>query len=48
MKVGIVGGTGLIGRNLAFRLLEMGHSVRILSRFSNIPVLFQSKKTWRL
>ncbi len=44
MKVGIVGGTGLIGRNLAFRLLEMGYSVRILSRFSNIPVLFQSKK----
>lgn len=44
MKVGIVGGTGLIGRNLTFRLLEMGYSVKILSRYSNIPELLQSKK----
>ncbi|QCO31853.1 TIGR01777 family oxidoreductase [Leptospira interrogans] len=44
MKVGIVGGTGLIGRNLTFRLLEMGYSVKILSRFSNIPKLLQNKK----
>ncbi|WP_368638760.1 NAD-dependent epimerase/dehydratase family protein, partial [Leptospira interrogans] len=42
MKIGIVGGTGLIGRNLTFRLLEMGYSVKILSRFSNIPKLLQS------
>lgn len=44
MKIGIVGGTGLIGRNLTFRLLEIGYSVRILSRFSNIPELLQGKK----
>ncbi|EMO03459.1 NADH(P)-binding protein, PF13460 domain protein [Leptospira interrogans serovar Icterohaemorrhagiae str. Verdun HP] len=44
MKIGIVGGTGLIGRNLTFRLLEMGYSVKILSRFSNIPKLLQSEK----
>ncbi|NDK05997.1 NADH(P)-binding protein, PF13460 domain protein [Leptospira kirschneri serovar Mozdok] len=47
MKIGIVGGTGLIGRNLTFRLLEIGYSVRILSRFSNIPELLQGKKKFR-
>ncbi|EMY79441.1 TIGR01777 family protein [Leptospira weilii serovar Ranarum str. ICFT] len=44
MNIGIAGGTGLIGRTLALRLLEMGFSVRILSRSSNIPVLLQGKK----
>ncbi|PJZ59340.1 TIGR01777 family oxidoreductase [Leptospira barantonii] len=44
MKVGIAGGTGLIGRNLAKRLLELGHSVRIFSRSSNIPSNLRGQK----
>ncbi|MGJ4752553.1 TIGR01777 family oxidoreductase [Leptospira kmetyi] len=44
MKVGIAGGTGLIGSNLAKRLLELGHSVRIFSRSSNIPSNLRGQK----
>ncbi|AOP35322.1 epimerase [Leptospira tipperaryensis] len=43
MKVGISGGTGLIGRHLAFRLLENGFHVRIFTRSLNIPTFFRGK-----
>lgn len=44
MNIGIAGGTGLIGRTLALRLLKAGHFVRIFSRSSDIPVFFRDRK----
>lgn len=43
MKIGITGGTGLIGRNLAFRLLKNGFQVRIFTRSVNTPEFFLEK-----
>ncbi|MBM9501171.1 TIGR01777 family oxidoreductase [Leptospira sp. 201903071] len=40
MIVGISGGTGLIGRDLAFALLEKGFHVRIFTRSANVPTFF--------
>ncbi|MBM9579276.1 TIGR01777 family oxidoreductase [Leptospira sp. 201903070] len=40
MKIGISGGTGLIGKNLTLRLLEQGFHVRIFTRSSNVPTSF--------
>ncbi|WP_078127524.1 TIGR01777 family oxidoreductase [Leptospira alexanderi] len=44
MNIGITGGTGLIGRALALRLLKTGHFVRIFSRSSDIPVFLRDRK----
>ncbi|MBW0432636.1 TIGR01777 family protein [Leptospira yasudae] len=44
MKVGITGGTGLIGRTLAHRLLQTGNFVRIFSRSSDIPSLLRGQR----
>lgn len=44
MNIGIAGGTGLIGRTLALRLLKTGNFVKIFSRSSDIPVFFRDRK----
>lgn len=44
MNIGITGGTGLIGRALALRLLKTGHFVRIFSRSFDIPVFLRDRK----
>ncbi|OMI17815.1 TIGR01777 family oxidoreductase [Leptospira weilii] len=44
MNIGITGGTGLIGRALALRLLKTGHFVRIFSRSSDIPIFLRERK----
>ncbi|EMO86235.1 TIGR01777 family oxidoreductase [Leptospira santarosai] len=44
MNIGIAGGTGLVGRALALRLLEAGHAVRIFSRSSEVPIFFRNRK----
>lgn len=44
MNIGITGGTGLIGRALALRLLKTGHFVRIFSRSFDIPVFLRERK----
>lgn len=43
MKVGISGGTGLIGRYLTFSLLENGFQVKVFTRSPGIPVFFSGK-----
>ncbi|XDD49811.1 TIGR01777 family oxidoreductase [Leptospira sp. WS92.C1] len=48
MKIGITGGTGLIGRTLALRLSETGRFVRIFTRSSDIPSIFRGKKNLEL
>ncbi|TGK45147.1 NAD-dependent epimerase/dehydratase family protein [Leptospira gomenensis] len=43
MKIGIAGGTGLIGSALALRLIERGEYVRVFSRSSKLPSIFVGK-----
>ncbi|MDV6235444.1 TIGR01777 family oxidoreductase [Leptospira ellisii] len=43
MKIGIAGGTGLIGSALTSRLIERGEKVRIFSRSPQFPRIFVGK-----
>lgn len=43
MNIVITGGTGLIGRHLIPRLLELGHQITVMTRVTRRkPVLFSA------
>ncbi|TGK12073.1 TIGR01777 family protein [Leptospira fletcheri] len=46
MRIGISGGTGLIGSLLALRLKAEGHKVRIFSRSGKLPYRLQRSSEW--